>query len=788
MPQNIVNRTSPDFVGKVTAAMLWLIACPASAEIQFVEVSAAAGVNGGGPSFGASWGDIDGDGRPDIWVGNHPSPPSLYHNQGDGTFYLTVLPFPARDTHGAAWGDFDADGDQDLIQVAGSTGSNQLFVNEGGILVDRSAQWGVTFHDARSRTPLWLDWDSDGLLDLLLTRAPSAETFPVVLRNTGTGFEDAAGVVGPVPAGPNHPQLADLTGDGQLDLVMLSFDLSHQVVYDLSTIPFTNVTPALNFPAPPFNTKFALDEVIADLTGDLNNDVFRPSTAANHELVIQSPTEIDFRLKALQREEGVTFESAGPIEVSAFLLGAFPPNPGIIQIGTAGQGTDSFQFTLDPADSAVWGIANHVAGVDDGLFAGYDPESGTWTVLLSTAGNWDANFVITSTSPMSNVQPVGFDPVPRTSFPSFLVRTATGYEERGTESQLRVPQSCLSAVGGDFDNDMDIDLYLACSWPVSNASNILFENLGNGVFAQVPDGGGASVTLAGRSETVITADYDEDGFLDLFLTNGEGGLPFNDGPHQLFRNAGGTNHWLELDLAGRFSNPDGTGATVTLSVAGVTQIREQGGGMHRRGQNYKRLHFGLGSHTLVDQLDIQWPSGIVQTLTNISADQILSVTETSSTACGDGIDNDADGLIDHPNDPQCIDWSTGSEADQDGDGIGDSIDNCILVPNSDQQDTDQDGSGDECDADSDDDGLLNGVETNTGTFLDENDTGTDPLNADTDGDGFTDGQEVLLMGTDPLDPLEPEPVPEPASWLMLVAGAAFLALLYRRRTRGLQLH
>ena len=61
--------------------------------------------------------------------------------------------------------------------------------------------------------------------------------------------------------------------------------------------------------------------------------------------------------------------------------------------------------------------------------------------------------------------------------------------------------------------------------------------------------------------------------------------------------------------------------------------------------------------------------------------------------------------------------------------------------------------------------------------------GTDALNPDTDGDGFGDGEEVLVMGTDPLDPLDPtpDPVPEPASWLMLVAGAALLGLLYRRR-------
>ena len=65
--------------------------------------------------------------------------------------------------------------------------------------------------------------------------------------------------------------------------------------------------------------------------------------------------------------------------------------------------------------------------------------------------------------------------------------------------------------------------------------------------------------------------------------------------------------------------------------------------------------------------------------------------------------------------------------------------------------------------------------------------GTDALNPDTDGDGFDDGEEVLVMGTDPLDPLDPTPVPEPAVWQMLVAGAAFLGLLYRRRARGLRI-
>ena len=74
--------------------------------------------------------------------------------------------------------------------------------------------------------------------------------------------------------------------------------------------------------------------------------------------------------------------------------------------------------------------------------------------------------------------------------------------------------------------------------------------------------------------------------------------------------------------------------------------------------------------------------------------------------------------------------------------------------------------------------------------VEEEAIGTDALNPDTDGDGFDDGQEVLLMGTDPLDALDPEPtpVPEPPEVLLLVAGAAFLSVLYRRRIRSARVH
>jgi len=78
-------------------------------------------------------------------------------------------------------------------------------------------------------------------------------------------------------------------------------------------------------------------------------------------------------------------------------------------------------------------------------------------------------------------------------------------------------------------------------------------------------------------------------------------------------------------------------------------------------------------------------------------------------------------------------------------------DNCLSIINPDQLDTDGDGDGNPCDDDDDGDGLLDSVETNTGTYVSPSDTGTDPLDPDTDGDGFSDGDEVNLYGTDPLE-------------------------------------
>ena len=162
---------------------------PASSEIQFEEVSHQAGITRIGESWGNAWGDFDGDGYLDLWATNHRHKPSLYRNNRDGTFTDIIDEVwnanPHADTHGVAWADFDNDGDQDLILLSGSYGGrvsgtnpksdNHFYLNENGILTERASEFGVDFPLMRGRTPIWMDFNSDGKIGYHVDRQNSEQ-------------------------------------------------------------------------------------------------------------------------------------------------------------------------------------------------------------------------------------------------------------------------------------------------------------------------------------------------------------------------------------------------------------------------------------------------------------------------------------------------------------------------------------------------------------------------------------------------------------------------------------
>ena len=147
--------------------------------VIFKDVTAGSGLESyTGMTYGAAWGDFDGDGRPDLYVTNHwkSDGAKLFRNTGKGHFEdVTDKLFNPQeltgDKHGAVWADFDNDGRLDLVQMTGGgrgIGSEpkRLFVNRGTKFEDMAEALGVSNPYGRARMPLWYDFNRDGFLDL----------------------------------------------------------------------------------------------------------------------------------------------------------------------------------------------------------------------------------------------------------------------------------------------------------------------------------------------------------------------------------------------------------------------------------------------------------------------------------------------------------------------------------------------------------------------------------------------------------------------------------------------
>jgi len=243
-----------------------------------------------------------------------------------------------------------------------------------------------------------------------------------------------------------------------------------------------------------------------------------------------------------------------------------------------------------------------------------------------------------------------------------------------------VTQSATAAIGGgwgDYDNDGRLDL-CAASW---GGTTYVYHNLGNGQFERAATG----LRIQGYLNTACWVDYDNDGFLDLFLpgqgnqlyrNNGDGSftrvttgsivteLPVsgtfqsysalwfdsdNDGFLDLYvsngndprtarvanffyHNNGNSNAWLTVKLVGTVSNRQGIGAKVralaTYAGASRWQRRDISGGDACNG-NQLYAHFGLGDATNVNLVRIEWPSGAVEEFTNVAPRQMLTIVEPS---------------------------------------------------------------------------------------------------------------------------------------------------------------
>ena len=175
----------------------------------------------------------------------------------------------------------------------------------------------------------------------------------------------------------------------------------------------------------------------------------------------------------------------------------------------------------------------------------------------------------------------------------------------------------------DFDNDGDLDILKANSdlSRLFGQEDQVFENVGAGKFQDVSRELGEHFGRTLLSRGAAFADYDNDGDLDVLISN-------IDGPAVLLRNDGGNRrNWLTLELHGRVSNPDGIGAVVSARVGQRRQVAYRKASSGYLSCSDPRVHLGLGDREMVDSIEILWPSGTRQVLENVKANQILQVEE-----------------------------------------------------------------------------------------------------------------------------------------------------------------
>ncbi|MFN2579271.1 MAG: CRTAC1 family protein [Pyrinomonadaceae bacterium] len=187
----------------------------------------------------------------------------------------------------------------------------------------------------------------------------------------------------------------------------------------------------------------------------------------------------------------------------------------------------------------------------------------------------------------------------------------------------------------DYDNDGWLDLIVANGhvypvvdnnqWGTSYAQQpLLFRNLKNGKFERVGAAPGSALAYAWCGRGLAVGDLDNDGRLDVVVNNGDAK------PSVLKNVTASSGHWLALHLVGdasKRSSRDAIGAMAYVTTGKIRQRRDVISGGSYASQNDMTLHFGLGTATSVDKLEIRWPNGAVETINVPGIDRKLTVIE-----------------------------------------------------------------------------------------------------------------------------------------------------------------
>ena len=208
------------------------------------------------------------------------------------------------------------------------------------------------------------------------------------------------------------------------------------------------------------------------------------------------------------------------------------------------------------------------------------------------------------------------------------------FEDAATAAGLNVQNRYVEWGAGlsDFDNDGFSDLLYVTGnvypeieqllerYP-HRGPRIVFRNANGARFEDVTSASGSGATTPHSSRGAAFGDLDNDGDVDAVVMN------MNEPPSLLRNGYAGGNAWIQIALEGRTSNRSGLGATVIATAGGVRQARAVLSQSSYYSHDDLRVHFGLGSRSRVDEIEVRWPSGRVQRLKDVEGRRVVKVIE-----------------------------------------------------------------------------------------------------------------------------------------------------------------
>jgi len=488
---------------------------------------------------------------------------------------------------GAAFLDYNNDGLLDVFVLSGPGGTNRLYRNDGnGHFTDVTEETGLT-SDGWSQGVCAGDFDNDGFTDLLVTSWGGLALYHNV---GGRRFENVtlkAGLKQDRARYNSGCAFLDYDNDGRLDIFIANY-----VKFDFATTPKPGENPYCWY------RDLAVNCGPRGLPFDRNilyhNNGDGTFTDVSDASGVSKPNQ-NYCLGVLTGD----FNQDGRTDVFV----ACDQTPSLLYINR-GDGTFSEEGVLrgaafDENGKAMSGMGATSADYDgdgkpDIFRTNFSDERET---LYHNRGGADFDDATISAGLARNTRWVGWG----CGFFDF--------DNRGWKDLLLVNGHVFPEV-----DRLKIDIHY-------KDRAILYRNNGNGTFSDISERAGSGILERHAARGAAFGDYDNDGLIEVLVNNQ------NEPPSLLKNTRRPAGNWVILKLEGVKSNRSAIGARVRLTAGGHTQMDEVRSGGSYLSQNDLRLHFGLGTATKVEQVEILWPSGIRQIARNLDAGRVITLRE-----------------------------------------------------------------------------------------------------------------------------------------------------------------